>query len=255
MRILLLSFLALSGLLLAQEDGREIMETVRKKQSLTDEERLVEMELIDRRGKSKTRTVRMWNRKADDLEKVMLVFLEPRDVEGTGLLTWEHADRADDQWLYLPSQKREKRISSGGKRNKFMGTDFTYEDLQTENLKRNNYNLVGEETLNGRAVWKIEAVPGDEEDLKSSGYSKRVLYVYKDIYYTAKIEYYDPRGTLFKTLENGEPKQVEGTVYRSDEFLMTDLRSEHKTKMVVKERKYNQGLDEDFFSLRELKSF
>ncbi len=239
----------------AQEDGRAIMEGVRSQHQLADEERLVTMTLIDRRGKEKERKVRMWNRKADGLEKVMLVFLEPRDVKGTGLLTWEQKDREDDQWLYLPSTKREKRIAASGKRNKFMGTDFTFEDLSAENLERHNYKITGEEELEGVACYVIEAVAASENDKKDSGYAKRVLWVRKDILYTVKIAYYDQRDTLFKELLNGQAKLIEGTAWRSDEFTMKDLRTEHETRMKVEERKVAQGLDDAWFSLNKLRSF
>jgi hypothetical protein len=35
----------------------------------------------------------------DDLDKILVRFLAPRDVENTTLLTWEAKDGNDDQWL------------------------------------------------------------------------------------------------------------------------------------------------------------
>lgn len=243
-------------LLLTQPDGNEIMQKVKSMHKLQDEDRRIEMQLIDRRGKTKSRSVHMLNMETSDgLSKLMLIFLEPRDVEGTGLLTWEHADRDDDQWLYLPSLKKEKRIASGSKRSPFMGTDFAYEDLQVENLAKHDYAVVGEETIDGNACWKIEAVLKNKKDTRSSGYAKRVLYVRKDIHYTVRIDYHDRRGAHIKTLTNGAVKNIQGNIYRSNDFVMENIKKKSKTRMVVNERKVNQGLNENDFTVRKLKSF
>jgi len=236
--------------------GREIMEQNKKLHQLQDEERVVEMQLIDRRNKVKKRSVHMLNmRTKDGLEKFMLVFLKPKDVNGTGLLTWEHQNRDDDQWLYLPSTKKEKRIASGGKKNRFMGTDFSYEDLAVENLDKHDYKLIDSQKYNGNDCYLVEASLKSKKDLKNSGYSKRVIWVRKDIHFSSKIDYYDKKGKHVKTLENGEPVNVLGTIYRSDTFIMTNLKGKRSTKMMVQERKFNQGLEEGMFSLRKLKSF
>ncbi|MDJ0837747.1 MAG: outer membrane lipoprotein-sorting protein [Acidobacteriota bacterium] len=243
-------------LLAAEPGGLEIMNKQKELQELRDEDRVIEMQLIDRRGKMKKRKVHMWNMKTEDgLEKLMLIFLEPRDVKGTGLLTWEQKTRDDDQWLYLPSLKKEKRIASGGKKNRFMGTDFAFEDLRVENLEKHTYNLLETKSLDGKECWLIEAKLKEKKELRTSGYSRRVLWIRKDIYYTAQIDYYDRRKKLVKVLRNEDPVKLEGTVWRSNNFVMENLKTKGKTAMVVKERRVNQGQSETDFTIRKLKSF
>ncbi len=249
--LFLTGFLTFTG-----TSGREIMEMEKERQELQDEERVVEMHLIDRRNKIKKRTVRMWNMETEEgLEKFMLVFMKPRDVKGTGLLTWEQKGRDDDQWLYLPSLKKEKRIAAGSKKNRFMGTEFAYEDLALENLDRHEYKLAGSKKLNGHECYLVEAMPKSKKDRKNSGYSKRVIWIRKDIFYTARVEYHNKKRKLVKVLENGDPVNISGTVWRSNEFIMKNLKSKRRTRMMVKERTINQGLVEQAFSVRKLKSF
>ena len=245
----------LAGAALAQPSGREILETQKDRLGVRDEEQTVSMELVDSRGRSRSRTVQMWSLDPEDgQQKLLLVFREPRDVDGTSLLTWEQADRDDDQWLYLPSARKEKRIAAGAKRNRFMGTEFTFEDLRGENLERHDYELVGEESLDGALCFQVVATPRTEDDQKDSGYSKRLLWIRKDNYVTAGIDYFDRAGKNVKELRNREIVQLEGGIFRSDLSVMKNLASGAETRLKVLERKIDQGLDEQHFTLRNLRS-
>lgn len=234
--------------------GKEIMEKQKQLQQANDEKEVLSMKLIDKKGNVKEREVVRYSMKtASGLNKIMMVFNKPSDIKGTGLLTWEQKDRDDDQWLYLPELGKEKRIASGGKKNKFMGTDFAFEDLRPENLSTHEYNLTGGEAFEGKDCFVIEALPVGKEE-KESGYSKRKLWIRKDIFFTVKVEYYDRKGKHIKTQENKNPKNVSGSVWRSDEIVMEDLEENHKTTLAVETRDVNKGLKEDFFSLRQLMS-
>lgn len=250
--VFLISILIAPAIAFADMSGKEIMEKQKQLQQANDEKEMLSMKLVDKKGNVKDREVMRYSLKTGSgLNKIMMVFLKPTDVKGTGLLTWEQKDRDDDQWLYLPELGKEKRIASGGKKNKFMGTDFAFEDLRPENLSVHDYNLVGSEQADGKDCFVIEALPVGKEE-KESGYGKRKLWIRKDIFFTVKIEYYDRKGKLIKVQENKNAKTVAGSVWRSDEIIMKDLEDEHQTSLVVQNRAVNKGLEEDFFSLRQL---
>ncbi|MBI4824039.1 MAG: outer membrane lipoprotein-sorting protein [Nitrospirae bacterium] len=234
--------------------GKEIMEKQKQIQQANDEKEVLSMKLIDKKGNVKEREVVRYSMKtASTVNKIMMIFNKPSDIKGTGLLTWEQKGRDDDQWLYLPELGKEKRIASGGKKNKFMGTDFAFEDLRPENLSTHEYNLTASETIEGKDCYVIEAIPIGKEE-KESGYSKRKFWIRKDIFFTVKVEYYDKKGKHIKTQENKNPKNVSGSVWRSDEIVMEDHEENHKTTLAVQSREVNKGLKEDFFSLRQLMS-
>jgi len=251
----LLCALASTGLIRAGElSGLQIMKMERERQELKDEEQTLEMHIVDRRGREKVRSVRIWTlSQSDGRHKILLVFDSPRDVKGTGLLTWEHEARDDDQWLYLPSLKREKRIASSGKKNRFMGTDFSFEDLEVENLDRYQYKLLEKKELNGLSCYRVEATLKDEKNARNTHYGKRILWVREDISFTMKIEYFDKKGRPIKILENEPPEQVSDTAWRTRSYSMKDLKRGTSTKMILKDRKVNQGLEDHFFTIRQLK--
>ena len=75
-------------------------------------------------------------------DKSLIVFNEPRDVKGTAFLTFSKILEADDQWLYLPALKRVKRIASRNKSGPFVGSEFAYEDMSSQEVDKYTYKYI-----------------------------------------------------------------------------------------------------------------
>lgn len=239
----------------AEMTGREIMEKQKSLHEVKDQKEAHLMKLVNKKGKVRKRKMLTYAMKtASGVNRSMLVFMAPKDIRGTGLLTWEQKDRDDDQWLYLPASKKEKRISSSGKKNRFMGTDFAYEDMRPEDLDAHKYSLLGSEVIDGNDCYVIEALPATAKEKKESGYSKRSIWVRKDIFFTVKADFYNKRGRLFKTQKNIKLTKVTDRAWRSNLIVMKDLKKKHETHLAVKKRVVNTGLKENLFTLRKLKS-
>ncbi len=235
------------------QSGLEIMQKQRALHRVRDEEEHQRVRLVSRSGSVRERAFVRWVKSGTgDLEKILVRFTAPRDVEGTGLLTWEARDGDDDQWLYLPATRRAKRIAASGKKNRFMGTDFAYEDLRPESLALHRYTLAGEETVDGHACFVVEAVPATERQAADSGYSKRRIWVDRTSYVVVKREYYDKQGRLEKVEQLRRFVHVTGSVWRADEVEMHDVRDGTKTVIAIESRAVNRGLTDDFFTEAEL---
>ncbi|MEK6683648.1 MAG: outer membrane lipoprotein-sorting protein [Nitrospirota bacterium] len=246
----LLAFCLAGGSAWAQDPtGLDIMKKQRELQRAKDEEETQRMTLVNKNGESKERkVVRLTVTSREDLSKILIRFLAPRDVENSGLLTWEAKDGNDDQWLYLPAAKKTKRIASSGKKNRFMGTDFAFEDLRPENLAVHTYNLVGSEIVDGQDCFVIEAIPANEKQAEESGYSKRKLWIRKDIYYTVKRDYYDKKGQLEKVQTDRNLINVKGSIWRVNEIEMRDVQAGTKTVVVIEARAQEKGLKDSLFT-------
>ena len=235
------------------QSGLEVMTTHRQLHRVRDEQERQLVKLVSKSGAVKERrVVRYTLNGPDDLDKILVRFLAPRDVENTALLTWEAKDGNDDQWLYLPATKKPKRIAASGKKNRFMGTDFTYEDLLPENLAVNRYTLAGRERVDGQECFVVEAVPATERQAGNSAYSKRRIWVRTDNHVVIKREYYDRRGQLEKVETFRKVVNVKGTAWRPDEYEMHDVLHGTKTVVVVESRAVDRGLKNDFFTEAEL---
>jgi hypothetical protein len=235
------------------QSALEIMQKQRSLHRARDEEEIQVMKLIARNGMVKQRRIARYTLTgSNDLSKILVRFLAPRDVENTAVLTWEARDGDDDQWFYLPATKKAKRIAASGKKNRFMGTNFAFEDLRPENLGLHAYTLAGSEILDGHACYVIDAVPATERQAHDSGYSRRRLWVLKDNYFTLKQEYYDKKGKLQKVGIGRNLVNVKGTVWRANEVEMHDVQDGTRTVVIMERRALDTGLNDSFFTESEL---
>ena len=231
----------------------DIMQKHRELQRAKDEEETMAVKIVDKRGAIKQRRlVRYTATGADGLSKVLVRFLAPRDIANTGLLIWEARDGDDDQWLYLPGAKKVRRIAASGKKNRFLGTDFAFEDLRPEALAAHRYESAGSEAIDGQDCWIIDAFPANEREAANSGYSKRRLWVRKDITQIVKREFYDPKGRLEKVQTDRRLVNVKASIWRPDEIEMHDLQSNGRTVLTLERRAMDTGLKDSFFTETEL---
>ena len=130
-------------------------------------------------------------------DKSLVVFDNPSDIKGTALLSHAQILDPDNQWLYLPALKRVKRISSANKSGPFVGSEFAFEDFTALELNKYDYKWVREEeAVDGLQADIVERTPRYE----NSGYTRQVTWVDRDVHQVRKVEFYDRRGDLLKTL-------------------------------------------------------
>ena len=233
--------------------GFEVMKKQRTLHRLNDEHALIAMRLVNEGGREKLRTLSIDTlATAADRHKLLLRFLAPPDITGTGLLVWENGDAEDDQWLYIPASRKVKRIPASSKKNRFMGTDFAYEDMLPEALTQHAYTVVRSDDVEGHDTFVIEARPSTPDQARDSGYSRRTLWIRKDSYVTVRIEYHDKAGRLLKVLTPREYVNVLGTAWRANEIEMRHVAVGTRTIMRVERRTLNSGVRETFFTELEL---
>ncbi|WP_456371853.1 outer membrane lipoprotein-sorting protein, partial [Thiolapillus sp.] len=153
------------------------------------------MLLKNRHGEESLRQMRVKGLEVEnDGDKSLIVFDQPRDVKGTALLTFSHKVKDDDQWLYLPALKRVKRIASRNKSGPFMGSEFAFEDLASQEVEKYTYKFIRDDELDGTPVFVMERYPVS----KYSGYTRQLAWIDKARYIPLKIEFYDRKNSLLK---------------------------------------------------------
>lgn len=210
----------------------------------------MKMVLTDRKGRSAIREIRTKNLEVrDDGEKSMSIFDTPRDIKGTAMLTFSHKLNMDDQWLYLPALKRVKRISSRNKSGPFMGSEFAYEDLGSQEVEKYEHIYLGEDRLDGVIVFKNKRIP----KYKHTGYKKQIIWIEKDRYIPLKIDFYDRKDSLLKTLTFNNYQQYLGKHWRALEMKVINHQNGKKTKLLWSNYKFNVGLNSADFKSVKLK--
>lgn len=176
-------------------------------------------------------------------DKSLVVFKSPRDVEGTALLSHANILTPDDQWLYLPALKRVKRISSANKSGPFVGSEFAFEDFTATELNKYAYEWLREETVDGMAMDVVARFPLYE----NSGYTKQIAWVDRQVFQVRKVEFYDRKSTLLKTLWLEDYREY-GGIWRSHKFRMVNHQTGKETDLIWDQFSFKTGLGASDFT-------
>jgi outer membrane lipoprotein-sorting protein len=230
----------------AEERGLAIARQAERRSSgYADYTARLTMVLRTRDGRERTREMRVSGLAMNgDGDRTLIVFENPRDLEGTALLTFSHPEESDDQWLYLPSLKRVKRIAAGNRAGSFMGSEFAYEDIGSQEVDKFTYRYVGDETLDGEEAFVVERRPVDS----SSGYSRQTVWVDQEEYRPLRIDYYDKDGEVLKTLRFTGYRRITGTYWRAGQMTMTNHKTGRTTTLTWSDYTFDTGLAERNFS-------
>ena len=200
-------------------------------------------------GDKNIRKIEIKKLEGKDGDKSLLTFLYPNDLKGTKLLSYEVIAGDDKQWLYLPAIKRVKRISSRNKSGSFMASEFSYEDIASQNYKNYSYNdLAQEVVVDGKNYFKITRFPKD----KNSGYSKQILWIDTTNYLAHFGEYYDKHKRLLKKIEFLDYVKLDG-IYRVHKMVMNNTQNKKRSTLVWESDKIGMKLSKKEFSKRALR--
>lgn len=236
----------------AEEKGTKIAKEIElRNDGFIGESSKMKMVLIDAHGTSTDREMDGTVMEVPgDGNKSMSIFLAPKDVKGTKMLTWAHKNSDDEQWLYLPSLRRVKRISGKNKSASFMGSEFSYEDIGGQEVEKYNYKWIKDGKMAGQDIWVLERIP-----LRDSGYSKQVLYVSQKYNNALKVEYFDRKNELLKVGEFSEFKQFKvgpKTFWLANKIHMKNVQTQKQSTFTWLERKVGVKHKANYFETRNL---
>ncbi|WP_103071099.1 outer membrane lipoprotein-sorting protein [Aquimarina sediminis] len=253
MRTLIFTGIALLGISMAsaqsaEDRGMQIAKAADKadqgfKSSIVN----LKMTLKNKNGqKSERLLITRTLEQTEDGDKSLIVFNSPKDVKGTSTLTFTHKIGSDDQWLFLPSIKRVKRISSNNKSGPFVGSEFAYEDLSSQEVEKYSYKFLEEKG-------ELLLVEQDPVDPKS-GYTRRIVTYNKNKQYRIeKVEFYDRKNSLLKTLTYSNYKLYKGKFWRALSLNMVNHQSNKETLLKFSEYNFEADLAEEDFTQVALK--
>lgn len=183
-----------------------------------------------------------------DGDRLLVVFDTPKPIRGTALLSYSHKTDPDDQWLYLPALKRVKKIASRNRSGPFLSSEFAYEDLALQEVEKYRYRYLHAEQDAGLIV--VEREPLDE----FSGYSRQVVWLDDQELRVQKIDYYDRRGKLLKTLQATGYVKHDDRFWKASRMLMTNHQTGKSTELYWRDYQFATGLsNERDFSTNSLR--
>ncbi len=212
----------------------------------------VSMELVDSNDRSRMRKMINLNMDIDGVRKSLIRFLEPADIAGTGFLSIEQNNGDTEQFLYLPALDRTRRIASAQKGRSFVNTDFTYEDMERRPVEDAEYEITGQETIDGRECWILEVRPVPEA---ASQYSLIINWIPKSIALPVKSHFFDQNDKHIKTYEVRALEKIQD-IWTPVNVIMTDHKDGHKTILITESIEYNtQQVRSSLFTTRYLEDW
>ncbi len=216
---------------------------------------VLEMTLIDKHGNQRLRSMQKFEKDFGEDTYSVIFFLAPKDVKDTAFLTYDYADSSkdDDQWLYLPALRQTKRIVSSDKSSSFMGSDFSYADMTSRSIDDYTYRIAKESEVRGHKVWIMETKPKTQKTIDETGYTKSYMFVRQDNFVVVRAIHFVTDGKR-KYMDVKKLKKIDGIWVATEIEMKTkkDKMTLHSTLLKLSEIKFNQDLDESFFTVRRI---
>ncbi|MCO6431158.1 MAG: outer membrane lipoprotein-sorting protein [Deltaproteobacteria bacterium] len=236
----------------AQElSAREIAERTKNRPGyIHDEVTALAMDLINSSGQTRSRRFLRYQGKTGNGKDTLIKFLAPADIENTGTLNIEVRDDDDTQYLYLPAARKLRRISTANKDQSWVGSDFSFEDLEELDLDKFDFGLDSPEVIEGHDCFKYWMKPKDEDD---SIYGKQVHWVKKQGFLPIRADYYEKDGTLLKRIFYRDLRDTSKITYAWT-IVVENVKDSHRTELRREWLLIDTGLPEHLLSTRQLEA-
>ncbi len=179
----------------------------------------------------------------------LIRFIEPADIEGTGLLTMDYAFKDSNQWIYLPALDRVRRVASNRKAGRFVNSDYYFEDLRTRTVEKDDHRIIGNEVISGVNCTILESTPVDPDN---SVYLKRLVWVDRSTMLPMRIDFFEKRADQpSKRWLLSKKARVKGMWTVMDSTLTT-LDNGHQTRLTIDQILYNRRLPISLFTTQTL---
>lgn len=200
----------------AQDDGLsadDIIDRALDTDALGFQTGEVTMTLIIQDDSGESRERRLVVRGMDDGDdgRALVRVVAPAEQAGQSYLFRENTDGEDDVYVFLPAlDDAPRRISGSQKNGSFMGTHFTYADLETRDVRDGTYTRLADETIGRFPVYVVDAVPAPDSD---SDYARVRLWIRHGDFIPLRTRFFGDDGEVEKTIFTEETDEDDGRVY------------------------------------------
>jgi hypothetical protein len=181
------------------------------------------------------------------LSKSLVRFMAPAELRGAGFLQVQHKDADDDRYLYLPDLGRARRISGSVRTSAFMGTDFSYADLDRRDLREGAAAFTKDETVDGRPCYGVVVTPSR----KDSDYSRIELAIARDTFLPLRMKMFDRAGVLWKQFHAEQTRRVDGQWFITRSTMADEVHG-HRTLLILDEVAVRNVFPDGLFSVKSL---
>ena len=218
--------------------------------------RVIEMTLTNRRDRSERRIAVVHKESSSELRKTRITFLEPRRSRDFAFLSHDYLDNgaSDDRWMFIPVERKVRRIPASGRGDSFFGTDLSFEDVQSEfkfNVDEWDFEYLGAEESAGVRRHRIAGTPKSKRIARELRYGSFTAVIDADAWMPVRIDFADTRNRPLKTIEVPRIEQIEG-IWTAREITAVNHQTGHRTRFVLSDIDYIDDLPNEIFSAQNL---
>jgi Outer membrane lipoprotein-sorting protein len=229
----------------AAPDAREIMAGVFHQDTSHDAFMSASFEVFDKDGHSTTRSFSYRRIGAAGDSRTVLAFTDPPELRGIALLSINRPGVTDRQFIYVPATQRVRSVAPQQRSARFIGTDFSFEDIGERELDDYSYRLLGDgETMEGHRTRKLEATP---VDAARSQYKYLNYWIAQDAPAVLQIEMYDRQGVLVRILRASGLRRVQG-IWGARRLEMRSVQEGTRTVLSIRRVRLNTHPDAALFT-------
>ena len=237
--------------------ANEILKKVSSRKKISRVKSEIEMTLIDSSGNFQKKKFTSFGLNKRDVNLAIIFFTYPKKIKNTAYLTYNYNndDKSTQQWVYLPSIKKTKRIGVKDNNKSFMGSDFSYSDLKNFNIKSYDFKISKESIIKNKPVWLIYAYPKTTNEILKSGYSKSLFFITKEDFMLIRSVNWVYKKNIYKIMDVKKIKKINDILIATEIHVnsMIGKKLKHKTIFKINNIILNDNaINEQFFTIKSL---
>jgi outer membrane lipoprotein-sorting protein len=179
-------------------------------------------------------------------EKALIVIRSPKREAGNKTLKVNN-----ELWMYLRNTETTIKVPPSMMLQSWNGSDFTNDDLVRESDLADDYrkDIILEEPVDGEQCWKVELLPKPQAPVV---WGRLHYWVRKSDFLPAKVDFYDEKGELIRTLDYSLYKMLGGRKLPTKWVMLNRKKPGQRTEFLIHAIQFDIKISDKVFSFREL---
>ena len=254
--IVILALIGASALYASRVEAREytaddIARQVAARPEGLATQRTIDIVLTNKRGRSKVRRAFVIKENRNDVRYTRFTYTEPKAIRNTAFLSHDsqNLSTTDGRWFYMPSLRKVRRVPASDRGDYFLGTDFTYEDIQSElkfDLADYDFRYETSSVVDGMTRHVLSGKPTSQRIARELGYGTFRAVIDESTWMPVKVEFMDLEEQPLKTIHVNRIEQIDG-VWTAMDIRAVNHQTGHQTQFTFRDISYPTDLDDQLF--------
>ena len=213
--------------------------------------RYIDIVLTNKKGRIKKRRALVFKENRGEARYTRITYTEPKAIRDTAFLSHDFHDGSDsdNRWFYMPAAKKVRRVPASKRGQYFLGTDFTYEDIQSElkfRLDDYTFKYEGQTKEGTKVLHRVSGKPINQKVAKELGYGAFEAVIDESTWMPVQVEFNDLKNQPLKTIHVDAIEQI-GGIWTATSIRAINHKTGHQTQFLFRNVSYRDDLADSYF--------